>query len=63
MKDTYLFSYMLNPPYFITRVFKENNKAQENLLNHMCDFEAQEEWRSERRTNSSYLNVDTIKYK
>ena len=51
---------MLDPTYLLTQGFNKNNKAQEKLLNHMCNFEAHEELREVRRFVSSYLDVEII---
>ena len=57
-----ILSYMLKPPSFLTQGFRDNNKAQENILKHMCDFGAWEDWRSGKRSISSYIGVETRKY-
>ena len=53
-----LLSYMLKPPSLLAQGFKKNNKAQENLFNHMCHFGVQAEWGNGRISVSSYLDVD-----
>ena len=55
-------SHMLKPPYFLTQVFKWNNKASDNIFKHMCEFGARSEWRNGRRATSYYLDIETIKY-
>ena len=54
---------MLKPPSVLTQGFKYNNKSQENILNHMCNFLSQEDWRNIRIAVSSYLGVYTSKDK
>ena len=36
--------YMLQPPYCLTKGFKDNNKSKEKLFKHMRDFGAHKEW-------------------
>ena len=57
MKSYSLFSDILKPPYLLTQVFNENNKAQENLFNCMFNFGAREEWRNWIIATSSYIDV------
>ena len=58
VKYSSLSSYMLKPPSLLTQGFNNNKKAQENLFNHMCNFEAREQWRNGIRSASFYLNVE-----
>ena len=61
VKYSSLSSYMLKTPSLPTQGFKENNKAQEKLFNHICNFGARAEWRNSRRAVSSYLDVEIRK--
>ena len=58
VKYSSLSSYMLKPPSLPTQGFNKNNKAQEKLFNHMCNFGERTEWRNGRRAVSSYLDVE-----
>ena len=58
VKYSSLSSYMLKPTSLLTQIFNNNNKAQEKLFNHMCNFWAWAEWRNGRRAVSSYLDVE-----
>ena len=55
-------SYMLKTPSLLTQEFKENNKEQEKLLKHICNFGALAVWINGRRAASYYIGVDTRKY-
>ena len=54
--------YIFKPPSFLAHGFKDNNKTQDMIFNHICDFEAREGWRRSRRAVSSYLGFEIIKY-
>ena len=62
VKYSSLFPFMLKPPSLLIQGFKDNNKAQYNLLNGMCNFGAHAVWRNGRRAANSYLGVETSKY-
>ena len=58
VKSSYLYSFMLKPSELLTQVFNNNNKVQEKLFNHMCNFGAWVDWRNGRRSISSYLDIE-----
>ena len=58
VKSYSLLSFMLKPPCLLTQGFNNNNKAQEKLFNHMCNFGTLTEWMNVRRVGSYYLDVD-----
>ena len=58
VKSSSLSSYIMKPPSLLTQVFNKNKKAQENLLNNMCNFGSRAEWRNWRRAISSYIDVE-----
>ena len=58
-----ILSFLLKPPSLITKGFKENNKAQENILNNMCNFDSLAVFRNGIRATSYYLDVEIRKYK
>ena len=62
VKYSSILSYILKPPYLLTQVFKENNKAQENIFDHMCNFGTRPVWRCGIIAASSYFDVDTSRY-
>ena len=55
-------SYMLRPNSLLTKLFEDNNKAQENIFSHMCNLGAQKEWRNGTRDVSYYFYVETRKH-
>ena len=46
VKYSSLSFYMLKPPSLLTQGVNMNNKAQEKLFKHMCNFKARVEWRN-----------------
>ena len=58
VKYSSLSSYMLKPPSLLLQGFNKNNKSQENIFKHMCNFGSQSEWSNGRRDFSSYLDGD-----
>ena len=62
VKYSSISSYISKRPYFLTQLFKDNNKTHDKLLNNVYDFGVQTEWRSRKRAVNYYLDVDTRKY-
>ena len=62
MKTAYFLFYMLKCPSFLTQAFLNNNKAQDNIFKHKCEFGSWEDQRSRRRSISSYIDVENNKY-
>ena len=62
VKYSSISSYLLKPISLLTQGFNTNNKAQEKLFKHMCNFGARSEWRNERRAVSSYIDVEISNY-
>ena len=58
-KYSYLSSYMLKPNSLPTKVFNDNNKAQENIFKLVCNFGALEEWINWIIAVSYYIDVET----
>ena len=56
-KFSSLSSYMLKSTSLLTQGFNTDKKAHEKLFKHMCNFGVQSEWRNERRSVISYLDV------
>ena len=63
VKSAYISSYMLKNHSFLTQVFKENSKAQDNIFKQIFDFGAREEWRRGIIAMSSYISVKNRKHK
>ena len=55
--------YMLKPYNLLTQGFENKRTAQENIFKHMCKFGAREEWWEGIILVSSYLDVETTKYR
>ena len=62
VKYSSLSYYIMKLSFLITQVFKENNKARENLFSHMFDFGDKVEQMNGIRAVSYYIDVGTIKY-
>ena len=50
---------MFKHPSLLSKIFNKNNKSQENIFKHMCNFGERAEWRNGRIMVSYYLNVNT----
>ena len=62
MKSTAHSYYMSKPPYFLTRLFKYNKEAHDNLSNNVCNSCSRSEWRIDRISGSYYFSVEGRKY-
>ena len=58
VKSSSISSYMLKTPSLLAQGFNKNKKAQENIFNHMCNFEARVEWGDGSSAIRSSLGVD-----